>query len=117
MKSKKEKSAKPSIARTVMGLIHDGRLDTKEGKDEALKVVNAVKKQFPKSKFGLTHYFWYLSRFRRQKDLGLKTDHLVLVEGGKKGKAKTNKKAKAPKKAKKASKKAAPKPAADVVES
>lgn len=114
MKNKKEKSAKPSIARAVMGMIKGGHLDTKEGKDEALKVVNKVKGQFNKSKFGLTHYFWYLSRYRRQKELGLPTDHLVQIESGKKGKAKTTKKAAKPKAKAKPKQRAQP---AEVVES
>lgn len=96
MKDKKKQEKKPrnSISRLVFRMIREGHLYVKEGKDEGLKVAAAVKKQFTKAKFDLTQYFWYLSRFRRQKKLGLSLDHLVAIDGGKKQKAKTNGKAK-----------------------
>lgn len=104
MKDKKEaKAPKPSISRMVFKLITIGKLDTKEGKDEALKVISAVKKQFHRTKFDMTQYFWYLSRYRRQKGLGLPLTHLVVIV---EGKAKPRKHGKSQGKSKVAAKKA-----------
>lgn len=92
--TKKERAPRPSISRMVLGMINEGKLRTKEGKEEGLKVVAAVKKQFNKSRFNLSQFFWYLSRSRRQHDLGLPTDRLVAIP---KEKVAPKKKAKAKK--------------------
>lgn len=84
MKNKKvenkkvEKVEKKSIARIVMAFIKENNLlksDNRKGKyDELLKI---VLKEFPNSAFKKTHYFWYISRYQRQVNEGLGTDHLI----------------------------------------
>ena len=93
--SKKSKDAKASISQVVFGLIASKKLDKKEGDERgktALGVIAAIKRQFPGTKFNLGHYAWYLSRFRKQKKDGLKTDRLheknVKPNGKGKGKKK-----------------------------
>lgn len=78
MKDKKE--VRMTISRMVMKSINVEKLYTKEGKEGGLKVTVNVKKAFPKSKFDLTQYYWYLSRNRRQRKLGLPTDRLVVIK-------------------------------------
>ena len=70
-----------TIAGFVMKAIHDGKLYEGKGKEAGLKVVEDVKKEFPKSKFSLSHYYWYISRYSRQVSQKLGTDHLYVVDG------------------------------------
>ena len=80
-KTKEPKAPRKTIAGMVLKLIKDGKLFEGHGKEAGLKVVEVVKKEFPKSKFSLTHYFWYISRYSRQVSQKLGTDHLYVVDG------------------------------------
>lgn len=68
---------KPGIARIVMGMIHDNKLDKHKGekiiRNDYKKVFLTIKEHHPAARFRLSHYFWYLSRFRRQKEFDIRT--------------------------------------------
>ena len=82
----KSRQSKGSIAQLVLGLIKSKDLTESEGKDAAKVLMPVVKKQFPGSKFNLSHVYWYLGRYRRQLRARKRVDHLVeMAKPGKKG--------------------------------
>ncbi len=89
----KSRQSKGSIAQLVLGLIKSKRLAEAEGKDAADILLPAVKRQFPGSKFSLSHVYWYLGRYRRQLKAHKPVDHLVLFEAKPPAKAPHAKKA------------------------
>lgn len=89
MKQKnKSRQSKGSISQLVLGLIKSKGLAESEGKDAAKILVPAVQKQFPGSKFSLSHVYWYLGRYRRQARAKKPVDHLVELSKPTKGKRK-----------------------------
>lgn len=90
----KQKQGRKSAARLVMGLIAQNGWADGQAKDSLARAVKAVKAAFPKSKFGLSQYSWYLSRYRRQRKLRLDTAHIVQVPAARKA-ARKGKKARA----------------------
>lgn len=83
---KKSRQSKGSIAALVMGLIKSKGLAEAEGKDASKVLMPAVKRQFPGSKFQLSHVYWYLGRFRRQMKAKKPVDHIVEMKPAKAGK-------------------------------
>ncbi len=73
----KSRQSKGSIAQLVLGLIKSRKLADEQGKDAAAVLIPAVKKQFPGSKFALSHVYWYLGRYRRQLKAHKAVDHIV----------------------------------------
>lgn len=63
----------PSIAGIIFSSIRGNKLDSLRGKKEhknGLRLVKkAIKKYYPNSLFDMLSYFWYLSRYRKQKEL------------------------------------------------
>lgn len=84
MKQRKQSKQKGKISELVMGIIKARGLDAHKGKDGVLSVVSEVKKRFPSSKFGPGHFYWYRSRYRRQKKAGVGVDSLHIIKKGKK---------------------------------
>lgn len=69
-----------SIVRLVFMMIRKNRLYTQDGKTGAAVVIQVVRRTFPnKQNFGFMDYAWCLSRFRRQRKLGLPTDRIVTI--------------------------------------
>lgn len=69
-----------NIVRLVFAKIRTEKLYLKDGKTGAAVVVQAVRRFFPeKQNFGLMDYAWCLSRFRRQRRLGLPLDRVVTL--------------------------------------
>ena len=78
MKQKnKSRQSKGSIAQLVLGLIKSKNLEESSGKDAATILLPVVKRQFPGSKFSISHVYWYLARYRRQLRAKVDTNHLV----------------------------------------
>ena len=89
MKQKnKSRQSKGSISQLVLGLIKNKSLAESEGKDAAKVLIPVVKKNFPGSKFSLSHVYWYLGRYRRQARAHKPVDHLVELAKPAKGKRK-----------------------------
>lgn len=72
----------PSIAGLIFGTIIKNKLwtleDTEAHKDGVKLVRKAIKKYYPNSRFDKSLYFWYLSRYRRQKGMTI----LPIAKGG-----------------------------------
>lgn len=72
---------KPGIAAIIMGTIHDNNLHKISGKKEMMKgyemVLIAIKKHYPKAKFELPMFFWYLERYRRQLHTSLRIQDVL----------------------------------------
>lgn len=66
---------RPSISRIIFHEISKKGLTQIKGKNrhiQALKLVNqALKREYPDADLDLPGYFWYISRYRRQKKVGL----------------------------------------------
>lgn len=77
--NKSQRAARNSVSRFVLKLIKDGRLYRQKGKGKAGEILALVHARFPGSKFSVSMYLWYRSRFRRQKYLGLPTSYLVKI--------------------------------------
>lgn len=84
--NQKSRQSKGSIAQLVLGLIKSRKLADERGKDAAAVLIPAVKKQFPGSKFALSHVYWYLGRYRRQLKAKKPVDHLVELKPSAEGK-------------------------------
>lgn len=83
---------KPSVSEIVCGYIGKHRLLGRDtDKADCLAIIKEIKKVHPESKCAkkndVDYVRWYFSRLRRQKALGLPTDHLVVIPKGARAKA------------------------------
>lgn len=76
-KGNKSRQSKGSISHLVLATIKAKGLHDAEGKDASAILLPMVKKQFPASKFQLSHVYWYLGRYRRQLKAGKPVDRIV----------------------------------------
>lgn len=73
------RTTRTTMVRVIFDTIRKQRLYLYSGKDGAHKVVNEVRSRFPGATFNVMQYPWYLSRFRRQRSLGLPVDRVVRI--------------------------------------
>lgn len=77
----KSRQGKGSISKLVLAMIKTHKMDKMQGKDAAVILIPAVKKNFPgNKKFSLSHVYWYLGRYRRQLKANKPVDHIVELQ-------------------------------------
>lgn len=70
-----------SISRIVFKFIEDKKLlECDNRKAEYINLLELVKKDFPNSKFQKTHFFWYISRAKKQLENNLGLEHLKTIK-------------------------------------
>lgn len=71
------KQKKSSISRIVFKFITNKKLlESDNRKAFYPELLELIKKDFPESKFHETHFYWYVSRYIKQANLGLALDHI-----------------------------------------
>lgn len=69
-----------SISRLVFKfLVEEKILESDNRKMKFEELLKLVKKDFPASKFQKTHFYWYITRLKKQLEHNLEVDHLVTI--------------------------------------
>ena len=72
--------AQKSISRLVFKFLVDEKvLESDNRKMKFEELLKIVKKDFPSSKFQKTHFYWYVTRLKKQLEHNLDTTHLVSI--------------------------------------
>ena len=72
--------AQKSISRLVFKFLNEEKiLECDNRKEKFEKLLKMVQKEFPSSKFQKTHFYWYITRLKKQLEHNLEVDHLVSI--------------------------------------
>lgn len=80
VETKVEVTPQKSISRLVFKfLVEEKVLESDNRKAKFEELLKLVKKDFPNSKFQKTHFYWYVTRLKKQLEHNLETTHLVTL--------------------------------------